>query len=162
MPERVAIETLAPELRPSSAVGFEVVTLNSCTLSGLSRKRLFVGFGLVDSLASIPSIVTFTAVDRAPLTFTVLPERCVTPGSYMSRLSGFRPLSGSETIDFCSITLPRVAVAVCRISEEAVTCTLSAAVPTSSRRSTTAGVPTWTVLLVRVTVLKPVASTFTL
>ena len=70
---------------------------------------LLVGFGLVLSLASMPSIVTFTAEARAPLTLTVLPERCTTPGSYIRRLRGLRPLSGRLTTARCSTTLPSVA-----------------------------------------------------
>src|SRR5262249_4819334 len=67
-PLRVAAETEAPLLRPSSGVALLVVTLYSCTLSGFRRYKFETGFGTDDSLASIPSTVTLTDRSRAPLT----------------------------------------------------------------------------------------------
>src|SRR5215469_16543816 len=91
LPPRVATLMLAPLLRPSSAVGLLVVTLYSWTLSGVRRYRFERGLGTVDSLASIPSIVTLNARSREPLTWMPEPaapaERCTTPGSSTSRFS---------------------------------------------------------------------------
>ena len=61
----------------------------------------------------------------------------------------------------CSITLPMLALAVCSVSADATTDTLSLAAPTSSTTSTTIGVLICTVLPLRVKLLKPADSTFT-
>ena len=86
---------------------------------------LFVDrFGTVDSLASMPSIVTLKARSREPLTLMVPDpapaERCTTPGSSVISESGLRPLSGSASIAFCWTTLPRVALVVCSRSNAAL------------------------------------------
>src|SRR6266851_5049890 len=61
VPPLVAMLMDAPLLRPSSGVALLVVTLYSWTLSGVRRYRFDNGLGTVDSLASMPSMVTLKA-----------------------------------------------------------------------------------------------------
>ena len=114
----MATITLAPLLRPSSAVAPSVTVRNSSTLSGFNRWIFPWGLGTVDSLASMPSIVTLWARSRDPKTCVPDPAplvvRCTTPGSSVSNASGLRPFRGRSCTCFVSMTSLTVAFEVSR------------------------------------------------
>ena len=77
---------------------------------------LLCGLGTVDSLASMPSMVTLCARSREPNTCVSEPAplvvRCTTPGSSVSRVSGLRPFSGRFRTCFSVMTSLTAALVV--------------------------------------------------
>jgi hypothetical protein len=131
VPDREIMATWPPLFRPYSAVVLPVSTLNSASESGFVRSGAKLDPPALVSLTSIPSSVKFQERSRAPFTWTPPPVFApdTTPGCVVTSESGLRPrvpTMGSVSMDFWSMTLPRLPdVLSCTSSPPATTCTLS-------------------------------------
>ena len=145
MPERVAMLTIAPELRPYSAPKVELSTLNSCTV-------LIDGWNVIwfcaMSFRLMPLIMKLTVSSRLPAVLNandpwprsgaVRKPFCggvTEPGISNPRSTKWRPFSGISCTVRCVITVPTETVAVSIAGASAVTFTCSATAATLICRS---------------------------
>ncbi len=142
MPERVAMLTIAPELRPYSAANVELSTLNSWTV-------LMDGWNVIwfctMSLRLMPFTMKFTVSSRLPAVLNandpwprsgaVRNPFCggvTDPGISSPRSTKCRPFSGISWTVRWLITVPTDTVAVSMTGASAVTLTCSATAATPS------------------------------
>src|SRR4029079_9282658 len=142
LPDRVATFTIAPELRPYSALNVELSTLNSDTV-------LIDGWNVTcefdRSFRLMPLTMKFTDVSRLPAVMNenapwprsgaLRPAFCgdvLPPGISGPRSTKCRPFNGISWTVFSAIEAPTATVAVSISGDAPVTVTFSARAPTDS------------------------------
>ena len=172
MPLLYATLSVAPPLRPYSALVLLVTTLNSATASGdgctvwFENPWLLVPYALL----SRPSSRKLLNVLRMPFTLNepsrgvppVLNADTRTPGLSSASDEYSRPFSGSSTACLPVMSWPRWLESVSRSIEVPTTWTVSVSWPGASCRSTRWRAPTVTWMLSATAVEKPWSSAVTL